>query len=120
MQRIFEACKKAKTPKPLVRYEPNDLWIEFPFAPEYLEIVRGGETTQETTQETSGKTSGKTARSMIAMIAKNGGVTIPEMAAVLGITERSVERNLKNLRTDGLVRRIGFAKGGYWEVIDKS
>jgi ATP-dependent DNA helicase RecG len=43
VQRIFEACKKANSPEPLVRYEPNDLWIEFPFAPDYLETVRGGQ-----------------------------------------------------------------------------
>ena len=50
IQRIFEACQEAGTPAPIIDYKPNDLWIEFPFAPEYLEIIRGeppGKTTQE-------------------------------------------------------------------------
>jgi ATP-dependent DNA helicase RecG len=40
------------------------------------------------------------------------------MAAQLGVTERSVERNIQKLRDAGAIRRIGFAKGGVWEVVE--
>jgi predicted HTH transcriptional regulator len=33
------------------------------------------------------------------------------------VTERSIERNIRKLQDQGLLRRIGPAKGGYWEVI---
>jgi ATP-dependent DNA helicase RecG len=39
IQRIFEACQEAGTPAPVIDYKPNDLWIEFPFAPEYLKAI---------------------------------------------------------------------------------
>jgi predicted HTH transcriptional regulator len=35
---------------------------------------------------------------------------------MLGITERSVERNLNKLQQEELLKRIGPAKGGHWEV----
>lgn len=43
-------------------------------------------------------------------------MTIPELAALIGVTERSIERNIKKLQEPGRLRRIGPAKGGHWEV----
>jgi len=42
----------------------------------------------------------------------------PEMALQIGITERSVERNIRKLQTEGKLKRVGPAKGGYWMVIN--
>ena len=39
IQRIFEACREAGVPEPIIEYKPNDLWIEFPFSPEYLKTI---------------------------------------------------------------------------------
>lgn len=35
----------------------------------------------------------------------------------LGISPRSVEKQIAKLRKQGCLRRIGPAKGGHWEVI---
>ncbi|MBN1958679.1 MAG: HTH domain-containing protein, partial [Desulfuromonadales bacterium] len=45
-------------------------------------------------------------------------ITIPELSQLIGVTERSIERNLQSLQTRGRIRRIGPAKGGHWEVIE--
>jgi ATP-dependent DNA helicase RecG len=47
-------------------------------------------------------------------------MTIPELAEALGITTRGVEKQIAKLRQDGRLRRVGPAKGGHWEVIEKS
>ncbi len=44
-------------------------------------------------------------------------VTIPELAVLIGITKRSVQRNIQKLQKDGLLRRIGGRKEGHWEVL---
>ncbi|SEL99312.1 ATP-binding protein [Parapedobacter koreensis] len=62
----------------------------------------------------TGKTSGK----IIAYIRENPEITIPNLARLLGITERSVERNISQLQRANKLTRIGPAKGGHWEVID--
>jgi Winged helix-turn-helix DNA-binding len=93
----------SKSLRPLVRNKPNDLWIEFPFSPEYLGVIQ---------EELSGKTSGK----IIALMGSNDQITIPELAEAIGISDRSVERTIRKLQQDGRLRRIGPAKGGYWEV----
>jgi ATP-dependent DNA helicase RecG len=43
-------------------------------------------------------------------------ITIPELAELLGITERSVQRNIQKLKQAGLLSRIGGRKEGYWEA----
>ena len=45
IRRIFEACRAAGEPEPRLRSLANDLWLEFPFAPEYLAAVGAGEVT---------------------------------------------------------------------------
>jgi ATP-dependent DNA helicase RecG len=37
---------------------------------------------------------------------------------LIGITERSVQRNIQKLQAEGLLRRVGGRKGGRWEVVE--
>jgi len=63
-------------------------------------------------RESVGKASGK----ILAICRESPSVTIPELALMLGITERSVQRNMQKLQLLGLLRRVGGRKEGYWEV----
>jgi ATP-dependent DNA helicase RecG len=60
------------------------------------------------------KTSGK----ILAALKQDGFLTIPALAAMIGVTERSIERNIKKLQTENRLLRIGPAKGRHWEVIE--
>ena len=66
--------------------------------------------------KTSGKTSGETSGKILAALKQDGNLTIPELASFIGVTKRSIERNIKKLQEQGRLRRIGPAKGGHWEV----
>ena len=44
-------------------------------------------------------------------------ISIPEIAATLGISSRAVEKHIANLRRAKTIRRVGPAKGGKWEVL---
>ena len=59
-----------------------------------------------------GKTSGK----ILDACRERSTITIPELAVLIGVTERSIQRNLQKLQTEGLLRRMGGRKEGYWEV----
>ena len=58
------------------------------------------------------KTSGK----ILALIRENILITIPELAVLIGVSERSIERNLKKLQAENRLSRIGPANGGHWKV----
>ena len=67
---------------------------------------------KSSTQETSGKTSDK----IVELIHNNNEISIPEMAEAIGVSERSIERNIQKLRMNNIIRRVGSAKGGSWEL----
>ena len=69
-------------------------------------------------QKMSGKTSGKTSGKILDILKQDAHLTIPELAHLIGVTDRSIERNLRKLQEQGLLRRIGSAKGGLWKVIE--
>ena len=75
--------------------------------------------TPKSKQDVSGKRRenvGKAAGKILVACRENPSVTIPELASMLGITERSVQRNMQKLQQLGLLRRAGGRKEGSWEV----
>ncbi len=41
-----------------------------------------------------------------------------ELAAIIGISERSIKTNMKKLQQNGIIRRVGADKNGRWEAMD--
>ncbi len=54
---------------------------------------------------------------IISMISSNPHITQAELAARLGISVVHVSKNMKKLQDQGIIRRVGPAKGGHWETI---
>jgi ATP-dependent DNA helicase RecG len=52
----------------------------------------------------------------LAEIRKHKYVTARQLAQVLGISSRAVEKQIAKLKAEGTLKRIGFDKGGQWEV----
>ena len=40
------------------------------------------------------------------------------MAEIIGVDRRNIARNIKKQQEQGVVRRVGPDKGGFWEVIE--
>ena len=62
--------------------------------------------------------SSEKSQAIISAIRLNPKVTAAEIAMKLGVSSRAVEKRIKTLRENGVIRRIGGDKGGYWEVIE--
>lgn len=93
-----------------------------PFVEFMLEALQQalGEALEAQARETEimpGKKSVKTSGKILQAIAVRPDITIPELAALTGVTERSVERSLRKLQSENRLRRVGPANGGYWQVI---
>ena len=65
----------------------------------------------------SEKTTEKTTEKILSIIRANPKVTYKELAEALGLTEDGIYWSVKQLRKQGLLRRIGGRKEGYWQVI---
>ena len=44
-------------------------------------------------------------------------MTATELAEIMGITKRAVEKNIEKLKAAEKLKRIGADNGGYWQVI---
>lgn len=58
-------------------------------------------------------------QTILTAVEKNPKVSAAEIAMLLGLSSRAVEKRIKALRENGILRRIGPDKGGHWEIIEK-
>lgn len=50
-------------------------------------------------------------------IAENNEITISELTEKIGISDRSIERNIQKLQKENKLKRVGGDKGGKWIII---
>jgi ATP-dependent DNA helicase RecG len=67
--------------------------------------------------KSSVKSSVKTADKIMRFIKNNPKITIAELAKNLKISTRAIEKHIAQLKSSGLIERIGSDKAGYWEVV---
>lgn len=53
---------------------------------------------------------------IVALLSKDGRLSAVDLGKKIGISAKSVEKHLANLKADGIIERIGPAKGGHWRV----
>ncbi len=73
----------------------------------------------EEMQESNQKSNQKSNRKILAAMHRDPSVTIKGLQDITGLSESGVKKVIRQLRSDGLVRRVGGAKGGHWEIIQK-
>ncbi len=73
---------------------------------------------QKTTRKTTQKTIQKTTQKVLGIISKDPYVSRREIAELIGsITEAGIKYQLNKLKKDGIIKRVGPDRGGYWEII---
>lgn len=90
IERIVEACRTAGTPEPRLRYELGALWMEFPFAQAYLDVIRGGQqrpatvATDPATPEVAPEVTPEVARLLVVLVSE---MRRNEIMAALGLRD---------------------------------
>ena len=72
---------------------------------------------EEGKEKTTHKTTLKTTHKIIETIKQNPKITTSELSGLLDLTADGIKWNLKKLKEQNKIRRIGSKKGGHWEVI---
>jgi len=47
----------------------------------------------------------------------NPKISITALASELGISTTAIEKHITRLKEQNIIKRVGSAKGGHWEVI---
>ncbi len=80
----------------------------------YLESVGDGES-GEKIQKGREKPI-KNREKIVVLLSEDGKLSAVALAKKIGISAKAIEKHLANLKADGIIERIGPAKGGYWKV----
>ena len=106
-------------PRILKAYPPE----VFSFSENFLRMVFPYEGTEQVLPEDAtglgeklGETREKTREKLIRALQENPVLTTEELAVLLSISPKGVEWQLSRLKSEGVLRRVGPAKGGHWEV----
>jgi len=95
--KIIEACRKANFPRPVFAGDASGFGVKFRSS---TEIVRG-----------------KMSEKILTLVEKNPKITIRDLSQEIGVTERTIERNLKTLQEQNKIKRVGSARGGHWKIL---
>ena len=77
------------------------------------------ETTEEiadTTKETTEEITGTTKEILLREIQKNPGITVRELASMIGLTDDGVRYHINKMRKEGILARDGSTKSGHWVI----
>lgn len=103
--RIQQLMKNAYLPDPV--FQKEGIFTVILMRP----VIDSGETYKKTREKTRMK--------ILEFMNENPNITLAELAEMLGITKRSVEKQVANLKKEGLLKRIDSDKTGYWSVSKK-
>jgi len=109
IQRVTDACIK------------NNNKINFEFSDSFWVTMHSNVTDEdgEKVGEKVGDNLTANQKKIIDAIKNNNSVSAKKLASKVGISQRKVEENLAKLKLMGILKRIGPAKGGHWQVIQQ-
>jgi len=120
IERIMQACADEGVPTPEVSSDVNGLWMTFRFLPEHqlhADSEEKGSTSQEGLGEKLGEKLGENRQRILDAMHAEPTISIRALAQALEMSSTAIENNIRWLKKHGLIRRVGPAKGGYWEVL---
>ncbi|CAN5490676.1 helix-turn-helix domain-containing protein [soil metagenome] len=115
IERIIAACKEAKVAEPEFEVDANGMWTTFLFAAQLKDPVKTPVETRGTTPKTTPKT---TQKKILVLLKAQPSITRKELAERIGITLDGVKYHLAKMAAAGVVRHVGSARAGHWEVLD--
>ena len=94
--------------------DSGNLGESTPFIEFMLEVIL--ETIQSSVKS-SVKSSVNTEDRILTHLKQNPNATINELAQLLSLTTRAIEKQIANLKKDDKLQRVGSARKGHWEVL---
>lgn len=109
IEKIIEESQKFNGITPNFRWQ-NGLWVEFDFN-------NLGDKVGEKVGEKVGDKFTENQSKIIEQISIDSKISAKQLSEIVGISSRKIEENIKKLKEFGVLKRVGGAKGGHWEII---
>ena len=112
IQRIIEYFKQANLPLPEFTNISEGFMVTV-FTVETTENV-----TKKATENVTENVTEERGQQILLIIKENPSITTSEMAKKLGVTRRTIARDIEELKSKGFIGRIGSDKTGHWQIIE--
>jgi ATP-dependent DNA helicase RecG len=117
MQRIKEYCKVEKAPFPRIQFTETHFYVEFKPSREYIKLsakeqITGAKITQKSPRKVPEKY-----QKIIDVIEKEPYISRRALSLKVNESEVIIQSRLRKLIKEGLIKRIGPDKGGYWQIV---
>lgn len=106
---IVNSCKELGIPIPVYTEQFGGLSVKLSKNPDKNVVENVVKNVAENVVENE--------KEILTYISLNPNISAKEMAGKLKLTERTIQRYLKSLQDKNIIRRIGPAKGGHWEIV---
>ena len=60
----------------------------------------------------------KSSERILLLLGEKPSISAQEMAHIIGISSRAVEKHLSKMKGDNIIKRVGSARGGRWKVLE--
>ena len=108
---IIDYCTSANLPEPEMSEEMNGFLLVI------HKYGEGSEKIPEKSQKSPRKVPEKSQKILNAL-KENPFLSRKQLALNLGESEHTIQSRLRKLQKEGIIKRIGTAKGGHWEVVE--
>ena len=99
----------SKYGKDAIKIEKNRIVVTIPFNKINVNSF-------EITNSNTSKKFNKSQETIIKLIRNNPNITIPQIMIETNLAVASIKKNLKKLKDDKIIERVGSNNGGYWKI----
>ena len=113
IEKIARECREHGIASPVYDYGMSGLMLSFHANPEQLKkALEGEKVVEKVVENLTGNQ-----KLILHLLRQNPRMAARELARHVGISSRKIQQNMARLKELNLLKRIGPAKGGHWEVI---
>lgn len=115
---IQEACRMNGLPEPQWEADERSVTLTFYAKSGMLRQVAQDEGKEKSKEKGKEKGKEKSKEKILALLSANPHATTADLIAETGLSVSGVEKNIRELKAAGRLRRVGPDKGGHWEVVE--
>ena len=120
---IRRALKDNESPDPVFRSDDDRSFfeVEFFIHPAFEgEEEKSNEAYPNLKEHSSKRKGERSLEAVFVLIKQNPSTTISDLASEIGVSTRSIEKQIAELKKLKCIQRVGSRKTGYWKVLDDS
>ena len=84
-----------------------------------LKLQKENDKVGEKVGEKVGRNLTENQKAIIGYMMETPKISAKSLSELVGISSRKIEENIKKLKKENVIKRIGANKGGYWKVVEK-